>query len=328
MNKNLQTYLHLFDTQVKPIMLYACEAWADSLKHGDNITNMLQKNNLENFHIGCLKRLLGVHKKTTNISMLLETGRHPVTLYAHEQAIKYFLRLPSTATQSLLNKYYEKEKEQSPNNDNFIKYITKKLDNLGMTNIWTEQLIHGKDLSKDTKLITNIKTRLKDISSQTIVNTLTTKPGKLTLLTQIKNTHNVESYLYINNFEHRRAITKIRTSSHNLEIETGRWNNVSRDLRICKNCTLDEVEDENHFLFDCRMHVTERAELINTIKAKINVDISQSPTHKEKLKEIFLSEDLALLNAFGKFVKNALKKRETTSCYVLPPHYIYYGNTM
>ena len=26
-NKNIETYLMLFDSQIKPIMLYACEAW-------------------------------------------------------------------------------------------------------------------------------------------------------------------------------------------------------------------------------------------------------------------------------------------------------------
>ena len=166
MNKNLQTYLHLFDTQVKPIMLYACEAWADSLKYQDNITDMLRKSKIEHFQISVLKRLLGVHKNTSNISMLLETGRHPITLYAHDQAIKYFLRLPSTEKHSLLNSYYEKEKGPAPHSDNFIKYVKTKLDTIGMTNTWTDQLIHAKDLSKDTKLLTNIKTRLKDISSQ------------------------------------------------------------------------------------------------------------------------------------------------------------------
>ena len=96
LNKNIKTYIHLFETQVKPIMLYACEAWTDSLKHEKNINDMLCKNNLEKFHISVLKRLLGVHKKTTNISILLETGAHPITLSAHIQSIKYFLRLPTT----------------------------------------------------------------------------------------------------------------------------------------------------------------------------------------------------------------------------------------
>ena len=324
MRKNIHTYLHLFDTQVKPIMLYACESWSESLKDEGNINDMI-RNNMEKFHISVLKRLLGVHKKTTNISVFLETGRHPVTMSAHFQTIKYFLRLPSTTKQSLLNIYYENEKHPPPYNDNFIKYITDKLNKIGMTNIWREQMIHGKDLSKDTKLITRIKTRLKDIYSQIITNTLTTNQGKLSFLALTKKTHNFESYLNINNFEHRRAITKIRTSSHKLEIETGRWAGVSRDQRICKNCALDKVEDESHFLFECRMHVVERHELYNIIKHKTNIDIARIPTYEDKIREIFYSEDLAVLNALGKFIKNALKKRESIICHVLPPHYVYYG---
>ena len=326
MNKNVQTYIHLFDTQVKPIMLYACETWTESLKYEENITDMIRKSNLEKFHISVLKRLLGVHKKTTNISVLLETGRHPVTLSAHFQAVKYFLRLPSTTKQSLLSIYFENEKGPPQHNtNNFMKYISSKLNKIGMTNIWNEQMIQGKDFSKDRKLIASIKTRLKDISSQTMISTLTTNQGKLTFLSLSKNNHYFESYLNINNFEHRRAIAKIRTSSHKLEVETGRWRGVSRDQRICKNCTLNKVEDENHFLFECGMHVTERKELYNMIKAKINVDIPHIPSHPEKIQEIFYSEDLAILNALGKFIKNALEKRETTTCHVLPPHYVYYS---
>ena len=87
MNKNFQTYIHLFDTQVKPILLYACEAWADSIKHDEKITYILQTNKLETFRLSVLKRLLGVHKRTPNIAVLLETGRHPITSYGHIQSV-------------------------------------------------------------------------------------------------------------------------------------------------------------------------------------------------------------------------------------------------
>ena len=95
MGKNVQTYMHIFDTQVKPIMLYACEIWADSVKCEENIAKILQANNLKNFLISVLKRLLGFHKNTTNIALLLETGRYPMTS-AHKQAIIYFIRISST----------------------------------------------------------------------------------------------------------------------------------------------------------------------------------------------------------------------------------------
>ena len=323
LNKNISTYLHLFDTQVKPIMLYACEAWTDSLKHHNNITDLLCKNNVENFHIRILKHLLGVHKKTSNISMLVETGRHPITLYAQEQSIKYFLRFPSTEEHSLLHDYYEKE-ENSTENGQFIEYIKDHLDKIGMSNIWKEQLLEKKNHYKNHNIIKDIKLRKRDVSSQDIISTLSLQPGKLALLNEIKNTHKFETYLNIHNRENRRAITKIRTSSHKLEIETGRWNNVNRDLRICKNCNLHEVENETHFLFECRMHVTERKLFYDTIKTKMNIDLSTSLPDVDKLKTLFSSEDLSVLNALGKYIKISLNKRENTTCYVLTPHYVYY----
>ena len=255
--------------------------------------------------------------------MLVETGRHPITLYAQEQSIKYFLRFTSTEQHSLLHDYYEKE-ENSTENGQFIKYIKDQLDKIGMSNIWKEQLLEKKNHYKNHNVIRDIKTRIRDVSSQNIISTLTLHPGKLALLNEIKDTHKFETYLNIHNRENRRAITKIRTSSHKLEIETGRWNNVSRDLRICNNCNLHEVENETHFIFECRMHVIERNKFYDTIKTKLNIDLSTSLPDVDKLKTLFNSEDLSVLNALGKYIKISLNKRENTTCYVLPPHYVYY----
>ena len=33
-----------------------------------------------------------------------------------------------------------------------------------------------------------------------------------------------------------------------LEIESGRYKNITREERICKNCNLNEIGDEYHFL--------------------------------------------------------------------------------
>lgn len=323
-NKKISTYLHLFDTQVRPILLYACESWADSLKSGENITDNIKKSEIERFHVSVLKQLLGVHKKTSNIALLLETGRHPMVVTAQLQAIKYFLRFPTIKQGRLMHSYYETEKHNLANNDKFITFIINTLNKIGMSNIWREQLIQHRELSKETKLIANIKIRLKDISSQTIISTLTTHPGKLTILAQIKRTHEFESYLNINNFEHRRAISKIRTSSHKLEIETGRWKNTQQDKRICKNCALGTVEDELHFLFDCPMHGIERKQLFNTVKCKINVDLLLNHTRADMIQTLFTFGDLSTLNALGKFIHHALKKRDNTTCHILPSQYVYY----
>jgi len=156
-----------------------------------------------------------------------------------------------------------KKKRNSHPQDNFMKYISRKLDNMGMSNIWREQLSQNKDFSKDTKIIKNITTRLQDITSQAIISTVEDNEGKLIFFKQMKKDHKFETYLLIKNFENRRAITKLRTSSHKLEIETGRYNNIPRDQRICKNCTLNKIEDEYHLLFECHMHGIERKNSTN-----------------------------------------------------------------
>ena len=51
--------------------------------------------------------------------------------------------------------------------------------------------------------------------------------------------------------KYKKAITCLRLSSHDLKIETGRYNNTIRDNRKCDLCTLIEIEDEYHFLLVC-----------------------------------------------------------------------------
>jgi hypothetical protein len=51
-------------------------------------------------------------------------------------------------------------------------------------------------------------------------------------------------------------------------IETGRYTNIPRNERICKNCTNQEIDDETHFLTRCQKFSGERDDLLNSISAK------------------------------------------------------------
>ena len=62
----------------------------------------------------------------------------------------------------------------------------------------------------------------------------------------------MEKYLNVNmNVKHRKNLTRLRISAHELHIELGRRYNLPPDKRICKVCN-NGVEDEHHFLFLCR----------------------------------------------------------------------------
>ena len=62
-------------------------------------------------------------------------------------------------------------------------------------------------------------------------------------------------FLTIKSYKHRRALTCLRLSSHNLEIEVGRYQpRRPRDLRHCSNCDTADVEDEYGTILQWSVH--------------------------------------------------------------------------
>ena len=49
----------------------------------------------------------------------------------------------------------------------------------------------------------------------------------------------------------RKALVKLRISSHKPLIETGRYHKIPRNERVCNVCNCKTIEDEIHFLLDC-----------------------------------------------------------------------------
>ena len=62
-------------------------------------------------------------------------------------------------------------------------------------------------------------------------------------------------------------LAQLRTSAHNLAIETGRYARpaVPSSERKCKMCDLDEVEDEVHFVNRCTAYEEDRRELFGNV---------------------------------------------------------------
>ena len=79
-NTHIEDMLKLFDSIIKPILLYSSDFWG--------CLNLPKNNPIENLHFTFCKHLLGVQKGTTNVGVLLELGRTPLTLDAQKAAIK------------------------------------------------------------------------------------------------------------------------------------------------------------------------------------------------------------------------------------------------
>ena len=80
----LEETIKLFDSIIKPILLYASDFWG---------CLTLPKNNpIENMHLMFFKHVLGVHKTTATNGVLLELGRVPLCLFAQRAAVKNWER--------------------------------------------------------------------------------------------------------------------------------------------------------------------------------------------------------------------------------------------
>ena len=129
-------------------------------------------------------------------------------------------------------------------------------------------------------------------------------------LSQIKQTYAFEPYLNIGNDNHRKAITKLRLSSHKLEIEVGRWKKLTREERICRCCELGKVENETHFLFECPKYTQKRVTMYNFIKEKLGIDMQKEHEQIKNLKFLFNTGELSTTNALGKYIYECFQERQ------------------
>ena len=70
----------------------------------------------------------------------------------------------------------------------------------------------------------------------------------------------MQSYLNnVNLSKYRIVLSRLRLSSHRLNVETGRWhkpNPIPFDERKCINC--ESLEDEYHFIIECQLYTVIR----------------------------------------------------------------------
>ena len=90
--------LHLFDTLIRPILLYASDFWG-CLKQPKN-------NPIEKIHLRFCKDLLGVQKQTVNLGVYLELGRTPLNILGNKLCVKNWKRIARGEASDIVNKSY------------------------------------------------------------------------------------------------------------------------------------------------------------------------------------------------------------------------------
>ncbi len=98
----------------------------------------------------------------------------------------------------------------------------------------------------------------------------------------------------------RSLISQLRLGVLPLRIETGRFTNLAVENRICQLCDMNEVEDEAHFLFNCKLY--------DVIRASFEADLG-SPLQNMSISEKF---NLVFEHPYilGRFMRKAMNMRK------------------
>ena len=135
--------------------------------------------------------------------------------------------------------------------------------------------------------------------------------NKLRTYRKFKRNIEREKYLtYINNYKLRKNICRLRISSHNLPIETGRHrrpNKVPSHLRICNECNTGKIGDEYHIMIECTKYRIARAILFTDI-IKLRGEFREF-SDENRFIEIMKLENEDIINLVLKYFKKIISIR-------------------
>ena len=278
----------LFEVLVEPVISYSAEVW------GYN-----EAKDIESLHLKFCRKILGV-KKSTNISGLYgELGRTPLSVKRKFTMLKYWAHLLNDRNTMVYKAYLmlknDLEQNITYNRLNWSFQIKSILDELGLSYVW----IHQDDIVIPLGLI---KERLKDHYLQLWRASLESS-SRLDHYKIYKHTFEFEQYLdNLQDTKQRNCITKLRLSSHHLEIELGRYDGTPKQLRKCRLCSLNAIESEFHFLLVCPCYSIIRRKYFSTYYC-------HWPT-LQKFKSVMSLNNTKHLIQLSKFIIDATKIRE------------------
>ena len=293
---NVRILLELFDKMVVPIALYNSEIWGSILLPSNGKqTNYLSECNLvnivEKLQNRFLKYILGVNMKSTNWVVRSELGRNPLTMRVYERIIKYFQHIyksKSRIVQDALT--VSKDLDQK----GIKSWYTGYQRILKFTELDENKVIELKHNSKLIKItMTNLheKTWQEERKKKQLL-------GKHQIYAEIKTKNSFEKYFDIENINIRKAISKIRISSHKFPIETGRYEKRDKNNRICPLCC-NGIGDEHNYICECENQVIK-----NTRDEYMKIIYKKSPqivklSSFDKFKYMFICKDDTLMKDIG-----------------------------
>ena len=281
--------LNLFDKLVTPILNYGSEVWG-----------FCKANQIERVHLQFCKKLLGVKQCTQNNFIYGDLGRVSYQSLRYINIIKYWLKVitkPDNKLVSILYNNMKNDVDADNSTINWVALVRKLLSEMGFYDVWLQQGVGDVDT-----FLGVFRQRVSDQFQQSWHNEI--QNSSRAIFYRTISEFCFQDYLEVvtvKNF--RNALSKLRMSSHRLEVETGRWarpNAIPFAERLCKNC--NKLEDEFHFVLECPIYSDLR-------KLYVSRYYSNRPS-MYKMVELFNTTNKKQLRNLSIYIFNAFEIRK------------------
>jgi len=282
--------LELFDKLVVPILSYSCEVWV-----------FYNAVNIERVHTLYCKRILRVKRSTQNDFVYGILGRFSLQNQRYIRIVRFWLKLLISNDNKYTRIVYNMLKADAdiyPDKTSWVTLVRDLLSSMGFYEVWLSQGVGDMDV-----FMYVFKQRLHDSYIQLWHHRLDNST-RATFFREVVD-FDFQTFLKcINIQKFRIAFTRIIVSSHNLQVESGRWHrptSIPLEDRKCTFC--DKLEDEFHFILECSLYHDVRKQYIKKY--------FWCRPSMFKLKQLFESKNEIVLRRLGMFIFKCFEIRKS-----------------
>ena len=312
--------LKLVDSLVFPVGQYVTELLTPlslpgkSFNSQEELLRSWEVFYLENTNQRVCRLILSVQKKTSRLAVLGELGRYPLLIKSLVQSIMYEHSIVKYQSGSLVGQAVA-EMSSAGTPDCWLSRVhsIKQLLNIpAYPAYWSEQRV-----SHNVNKI--IKSKFDAFYLNEINKIKIGEDGfnhnKLRFYSTLKGCFKPEYYISnINNRNQRAWLSRLRTSSHHLEVEKGRYQNIPYSERFCRYCSpANEDPDgrlgtEAHFLHDCATFANQRRCLF--AKLSLVLPTFSDLSREEKVRTLLCPASNIASKLINKYIAIMFKSRD------------------
>jgi exonuclease III len=307
-NIKCSTYMHLFETVVKPVLMYGSEVWGPCIAKvkklkadaESGVEECFQDLPIEKLHTLLCRTILGVNARTTKMALYSETGRYPLYIDAITTAVKYLKRIEAGDCSTLLNESLKCNIKLAQNDiPCWYGSLNNILSSLKLTDPNTGDINYALKCRFDSYWFK---------SAFTVQNPTGNSGKKLRTYQLFKTNIHKEEYLdNLTSTTLRSALARFRIGAHNLNIEMGRYIKQPVNERLCKMCSDEVVEDEPHFLTECITYITEREKLFDCAQSQCK-NFNKLDNHN-KFIWLLSADSPPIIKALAEFLRSSFALR-------------------